>query len=98
MGTLLYEQSTYLVQRLGKDEEEQGMPSFSFSSFGTTTNPTSTDTAPADAAEAPTKGSSKEEAVNGTAEADRLFAALAAVADRGGGVGGGNRPDTRPKE
>ena len=49
------------------------MPSFSSSSFNAVTIATATDVALADEAKAPAKNSSKDEAADGTAGADRLF-------------------------
>ena len=68
-----YEQSTYPVRRLGKDEEEKEMPSFSSSSFNATTTTIAKDMAPADAAEARAKDGFKEEAADGIPGADGLF-------------------------
>ena len=47
-----------------------------------------TDAALSDDAKAPAKDDAEEEAADGTAGGDGLFDALAAAADRGGGVGG----------
>ena len=73
---MCYEQSTYPVRRSGKDEEEKEVSSFFSSCFDAASTATATDVAPADAAEAPGKGGSEEEAAaDGTAGADGLFEA-----------------------
>ena len=68
-----YEQSTYPVRCLGKDEEEKEMTSFSSSSFDAATTTTAKDMAPADAVEARAKDGFKEEAADGIPGADGLF-------------------------
>ena len=68
-----YEQFTYPVRRLGKDEEEKEMPSFSSSSFDAATTTTAKDMAQVDAAKARTKDGFKEEAADGIPGADSLF-------------------------
>ena len=58
---------------MGKDEEEKEMSFFFSSSFDAANTATATDVAPADAAKAPVKDGSEEEAVDGTAWANRFF-------------------------
>ena len=72
---MCYEQSTYSVRRSGKDEEEKEVLSFFSLSSDAASITTATDVALADAAEAPGKDGSEEEAADGTAGADGLFEA-----------------------
>ena len=58
---------------MGKNEEEKGIPSFSPSSFYTETFATVIDVATIDAAEAPTKDGSEDEAADKTVGGNGLF-------------------------
>ena len=62
-----------MVWRSRKDGEEKVISSFSSLSFDVVTTATMTNYAPADAAEASAKDSSKEEAVDETAGGNGLF-------------------------
>ena len=68
-----YEKSTHLVRRLGKDEEEKMMPSFSPSSFDISTFATAIDVATEDAVEVPAKDGSEDEAADETMEGNGIF-------------------------
>ena len=70
---MCYEQSTYSVRRSGKDEEEKEVLSFFSLSSDAASITTATDVALADAAEAPGKDGSEEEAADGTAGGNGLF-------------------------
>ena len=58
---------------MGKDEEEKEMPSFSSSSFDTATFAIAIDVTTVDAAEAPAKGGSEDEASDETVGGNGLF-------------------------